>query len=62
MKKMNSNEMLLKGGWSPCDSWWGCTAFSIGIGFAAGAVSGGFAAWAGGAMGDAACSYICSKS
>ncbi len=62
MKKMTSNEMLLSGGFSPCNSWWGCTAFSIGLGLAAGAVSGPIGAWAGSTIGGAACSYICSKS
>ena len=63
MKQLTSNEITsINGGLSPCDSWWGCTLFSVTISLAATAVSGPVGGWAGSIIGSATCSYICSKS
>ena len=63
LKQMNEEQLIqCTGGrwWSPCDSWWGCSAFGAAVGLAAGLVSGGVAGMAGMVLGTGACIIACS--
>ncbi len=56
---MNEEQLIqCTGGkwWSPCDSWWGCSAFGLVLGLVSSAVSGGIA---GMALATLACEIVC---